>query len=155
VAEQAQAGAAVEHHQMLAATDFHTRGVAAVAHGIRPRARDAAAYPPEPYGIIRMDQGPPRPANVYIVEILSKSQTARCPSSNSSRNFMKFFSKPDFNLYRVSRPRRTLIQRVPPCPRPITKPRLQPSSAPRASPAVPRSVSFRPRRPSPKPTGPP
>src|SRR6266446_9085867 len=58
VAQQAQAGAAVEHHQVLAAADLHARGVAAVAHRIRPRAGDAAAYSPEPYRVIRMDQGP-------------------------------------------------------------------------------------------------
>src|SRR5438445_13169430 len=38
---------------------------------------------------------------------------ARYPSSNSWRNFRQFFSKPAVNSYRVSRPHRSLRQRVP------------------------------------------
>src|SRR6516164_5264232 len=58
VAQQAQPGSAVEDHQVAAAADLHARGVAAVTHGIGPRAGDTAAYAPEPYRVIRMDQGP-------------------------------------------------------------------------------------------------
>src|SRR6516165_507810 len=58
VSQQAQPSSAVENHQVAPAADLHAGSVAPVTNGIGPRAGDAAAYAPEPYRIIRRDQGP-------------------------------------------------------------------------------------------------
>ena len=62
VAQQAQPSAAVEDDQPVPAPDLDTGSVAAVAHGIRSRAGDAAANPPKSHRVIRLHQSPdPKP----------------------------------------------------------------------------------------------
>src|SRR6266851_4225004 len=58
VAQQPEAGAAIEDHQVTPAPDLDTRGVAAIADRIWPGAGDAAAHTPKSHRVIRMDQGP-------------------------------------------------------------------------------------------------
>ena len=57
IAERPQPRAAVEDQQTVAAAHLDTGGVAAIAHGLRPRARYAAAHAPKPDREIWVAQG--------------------------------------------------------------------------------------------------
>src|ERR1700752_2592159 len=89
VAQQAQAGSAVEDHQVVSTADFHARGVAPVTDGIGPRAGDAAAYAPESHGVIRMDQGPTSSCCCTISSRFGQKLYGLAPFD---RQFAKFLS---------------------------------------------------------------